>query len=160
MKTVLNAVEAAGRYANILAGISITFIMLITVADVILRSFRRPILGTYEIVAFSGAIVIGFALPLTSWVRGHIYVDFFIARFSRKVQNGFNILTRCMGIFLFSMIGWNLIKMGLDLSRSGEVSLTLKVPFYPVVFGVGVCCFLQCLVLICDLLKIAEGKYE
>ena len=43
-------------------------------------------MGTYELVAFSGAIVIGFSLPLTSWLRAHIFVDFFILKFSKKVQ--------------------------------------------------------------------------
>ncbi len=57
--------------------------MGLTVMDVILRALRRPILGTYELVAFSGAVVIGFSVPLTSWLRGHIFVDFFILRFSQ-----------------------------------------------------------------------------
>jgi TRAP-type C4-dicarboxylate transport system permease small subunit len=127
---------------------------------VILRSFRRPIVGTYELVAFSGAVVIGFAVPFTSWVRGHIYVDFFIMRFSQKVRNIFNIATRCLVIWLFLMIGWNLILYGRDLYKSGEVSLTLQMPFYPVAYGIGICCFIQCLVLLCDILKIAGGKYE
>jgi TRAP-type C4-dicarboxylate transport system permease small subunit len=145
---------------NIIAGIGLTFLMLLTVLDVILRSFRRPIVGAYELVAFSGAIVIGFAVPLTSWVRGHIFVDFFILRFSQKVRNIFNIATRCLVIVLFFLIGWNLIKFGIDLQKSGEVSLTLQMPFYPVAYGIGVCCFVQCLVLICDVIKIFGGKYE
>jgi len=111
-------------------------------------------------VAFSGAIVIGFAVPLTSWVRGHIYVDFFILRFSQRVRNVFNIATRCLVIVLFFLIGWNLIKYGIDLQKSGEVSLTLQMPFYPIAYGVGLCCFIQCLVLVCDIIKIFGGEYE
>jgi hypothetical protein len=33
-------------------------------------------------------------------------------------------------------------------------------PFYPVVYAVGVCCFIQCLVLLADVLKIFEDKYD
>jgi TRAP-type C4-dicarboxylate transport system permease small subunit len=145
---------------NLIAGITLTFMMSLTVLDVILRSLRKPIVGTYELVAFSGAVVIGFSLPFTSWIRGHIYVDFVISRFSKKIRNAFNILTRCMVIWLFLMIGWNLIKYGMDLQSSGEVSLTLQMPFYPVAYGIGICCFIQCLVIGCDLLKIFGGKYE
>lgn len=134
--------------------------MSLTVLDVILRSFRRPIVGTYELVAFSGAVVIGFAVPFTSWIRGHVYTDFLILRFSQKIRNLFNIFTRCLGIWLFLMIGWNLIDYGMDLYKSGEVSLTLQMPFYPVAYGLGICCFIQCLVLLCDILKIFGGKYE
>ncbi len=102
MKGFLDKINGISRFLNIIAGISLTFLMLLTVMDVILRSFKRPIVGTYELVAFSGAVVIGFSVPLTSWVRGHIYVDFFILRFSQKVRNIFNIATRCVVIVLFS----------------------------------------------------------
>jgi TRAP-type C4-dicarboxylate transport system permease small subunit len=160
MKGFLETIKGLSRLFNVIAGISLTFLMLLTVMDVILRSLKSPIVGTYELVAFSGAVVIGFAVPLTSWMRGHIFVDFFILRFSQKVRNIFNITTRCLVIVLFFLIGWNLIKYGMDLQKSGEVSLTLQMPFYPVAYGVAVCCFVQCLVLICDVIKIFGGEYE
>ena len=160
MKGFSSKVRGLSRFLNIIAGISLTFLMLLTVMDIILRSLKRPIVGTYELVAFSGAVVIGFAVPLTSWMRGHIYVDFLILKFSKKVRDIFNVSTRCLVIILFFLIGWNLIKFGMDLQKSGEVSLTLQMPFYPVAYGVGVCCFVQCLVMICDILKILGGEYE
>lgn len=160
MEGFLNTIRGLCRFVNLIGGIALTFIMSLTVADIILRFFRMPIVGTYELVAFSGAVVIGFAVPLTSWMRGHVYVDFFILRFSQKRRNVINVVTRILGICLFIMIGWNLISYGMDLQKSGEVSLTLHVPFYPVAYGVGVCCFIQCLVLFCDILKISGGKYE
>ena len=117
-------------------------------------------MGTYELVAFTGAVVIGFAVPMTSWVRGHIFVDFFVLKMPHWVQNIFNFVTRCAGIVLFYLVGWNLLKMALDLQKSGEVSPTLQLPFYPVAYAVGVCCFVQCLVLVGDIVKIFGGKYE
>jgi len=160
MQILLSKVRGISNFLNIIAGISLTFLMLLTVADVILRSFRRPVVGTYELVAFAGAVVIGFSLPLTSWVRGHIFVDFFILKFSQKVRNVFNFFTRCLVIVLFFLIAWNLMKYGIDLQKSGEVSLTLQMPFYPVAYGIGICCFIQCLVIFCDILKIFGGEYE
>jgi len=160
VKGFLNLIFRVSRFLNIIAGITLTFMMFLTVSDVILRFLRRPIVGTYELVAFSGAVVIGFALPFTSWLRGHIFVDFFISRFSRTLRNIFYIFTRVLVIWLFLMIGWNLFLYGRDLYKSGEVSLTLQMPFYPVAYGVGVCCFIQCLVLFCDILKIIGGAYE
>jgi TRAP-type C4-dicarboxylate transport system permease small subunit len=160
VERLLNGVGRVSRFINVIAGLAITFIMLLTVLDVILRSFRKPIVGTYELVAFSGAVVVGFAIPLTSWMRGHIYVDFLTAKLPKTLQSVFNLTTRGMGIGLFLLIGWNLIKMGMDLQQSGEVSLTLQLPFYPVAYGVAVSCFVQCLVLLMDMVKIARGEYE
>jgi TRAP-type C4-dicarboxylate transport system permease small subunit len=87
VERLLNGVGRLSRFINIIAGLAITFIMFLTVLDVILRSFRRPIVGTYELVAFSGAVVVGFAIPLTSWMRGHIYVDFFTGKLPRTARS-------------------------------------------------------------------------
>lgn len=148
------------RVINGIAGGSLAFIMFLTVADIILRTLRKPIVGTFEIVAFSGAVVIGFSVPYTTWMRGHVYTDFLVLRFSQKMRNMINVFTKCLGIGIFFLIGWNLIKYGMDLRQSGEVSPTLTLPFYPVAYGLGVSCFIQCLVLGCDILKISGGKYE
>jgi TRAP-type C4-dicarboxylate transport system permease small subunit len=160
MKGFLDKIRGLSRFLNVIAGISLTFLMLLTVMDVILRALKKPIVGTYELVAFSGAVVIGFAVPLTSWVRGHIFVDFLVLKFPKTIKNIFNITTRCLVIILFFLIGWNLIKYGMDLQKSGEVSLTLQMPFYPVAYGVAVACFVQCLVMLCDIVKIFGGEYE
>ena len=161
MEGFLKTINGISRFLNVIAGISLTFLMLLTIADVILRGFKRPVPGTYELVAFSGAVVIGFSMPLTSWVRGHIFVDFFILKFSQKVRNIFNIATRCRGDHvIFPDRLEPVSNMRMDLQKSGEVSLTLQMPFYPVAYGVGVCCFVQCLVMVCDIVKISGGKYD
>jgi TRAP-type C4-dicarboxylate transport system permease small subunit len=160
MKGVPDKVEGLSRFLNGISGISLTFIMCITVTDIILRFFGRPIVGTYEIVSFCGALVIGFALPWTSWKRGHIYVDFLVLKLPEKARNSFNIGTRCLGVWLFLMMGTRLIRYGLNVYRSGELSPTLQIPFYPVAYGVALCCFAQCLVLLADIRKILRGQYE
>jgi TRAP-type C4-dicarboxylate transport system permease small subunit len=160
MNGFMNRIRGITQFLNIIAGVSLTFLMLLTISDVILRFFRMPIVGTYELVAFAGAVVIGFSLPLTSWLRAHIFVDFAILKFPRNIRDVFNIVTRCMVLILFVLIGWNLLKYGLDLQRSGEVSPTLHIPFYPVAYGIGIACFVQCLVMFCDIVKILGGKYE
>lgn len=159
MKAILDVIKGVSRLLHFLAGVALVFIVVLTTVDVILRTFKRPILGTYEVVAFTGAVVILFALPLSSWIRSHIYVDFFILKFSRRVQNAFYVVTRCMAIFLFFLFGWNVLKYAAVLQRTAEVSVTLKLPFYPIIYAMGICCFVQCLVLLCDLIKIARGEY-
>jgi hypothetical protein len=56
------------------------------------------------------------------------------------------------------MIGWNVIVLGNELRKAGEVSFTLELPFYVVAYGIGVCCLLQCLVLVCDIVNILGEK--
>lgn len=160
MGGLLWVVEKFSKVMNVIAACSLTFIMLLTVADVVLRYFGHPIIGTFEIVGLGGAVVIGFGMPLTSWLRGHIFVDFFTQMMPKGMQNAFNFCTRLVCIVLFVLIGWNLFLYATDLYRSGEVSLTRQIPFYPIAYGLGVCCFLQCLVLVTDIVKIFGGQYE
>lgn len=156
----LRLVYWLSRAMESVAGFALVFMMTLTTCDVILRGFGKPIIGTYEMVAFTGGVVIGFATPITSWMRGQIFVDFFYQKFPKVSQNVLNIFTRLLGIVLFAVISWNLMFMARDMYRSGEVSLTLQLPFYPVAYGIGFALIVQIFVLICDIIKIAEGKYE
>jgi TRAP-type C4-dicarboxylate transport system permease small subunit len=152
--------EKVSKTFNWVALIALTFIMLLTVSDVVLRYFGRPIVGTFEIVGFCGAVIIGFALPLTSWYRGHIFVDFLTSKMSKSSKKVMDIATRILSIVLFFIVGWNLFIYSQKLYRSGEVSLTIQIPFYPFSYGLGVACFLQGLVLITDIVKISRGTYD
>lgn len=153
--------EKLSKVMSVIAGVALTAIMLLTVCDVALRYFfDKPIIGTFEMVGLGGAIAIGFAIPITTWMRGHIFVDFFVVKFNKIGQGIINVITRLMSIALFYLIGHNLVKYAYDLYMSGEVSLTRQIPFYPVAYGMAVCCFIQCLVLICDIFKIFGGQYE
>ena len=160
MEGLLRFIFQICKWTNVIAGITLTLMMLITVVDVTLRPMGKAIVGIFELVAFAGAIVIGFSVPFTSFVRGHIYVDFFVQKLSLPARKGVHTTTRCLGMGLFLMIGWNLILMGTDLLKSGEVSPTLQMPFYPIVYGIGVSCFIQVLVLVGDIVKIFRGQYE
>lgn len=160
MSDLLRFTEKISRLMNVIAYIALTFIMLLTVTDVILRMFRNPIIGTFEIVQLAGAVVIAFGIPITSWSRGMISVDFFVNAFPNRAKNTMNILTRVIGIAIFIFIGYNLLVFATDLLKSGEVTPTRQLPFYPIVYGMGFACFVQALVLMTDIAKIIGGKYE
>lgn len=142
------------------AGVSIVFLMLITLLDVILRAFGKPIFGTYELVGYAGGLAVGLAVPITSWSRGHVYVDTFLLGLPRAGRAIVNILTRLVGAALFAILAWNLVRLGLDLRASGEVSPTLAIRYYPVVFGIAGACVVQALVLLCHIEMIRRGEYE
>lgn len=134
--------------------------MFLTVADVLLRAGGRPIIGTYEIVALLLALVIGFGIPQVSLDRGHVYMEFLLERFSKRGKNMMNTFTRLLCLTLFAFIGYNLFSVGAGYYASGEVSATIKIPFYPVAYGVAVCCLLECCVFILEIIKIWRGGNE
>jgi TRAP-type C4-dicarboxylate transport system permease small subunit len=148
------------RFANWMygmAGIVLFLMMLLTVADVILRTFGTAIVGTYELVSVAGAIVIGFSLPQTTAKSGHVNVDFLIEGRSDSVRNAFFVITRILGILLFALLCYYLYRKGVYLRNSGQVSLTLHVPQYPVAFSLSFCTLIQCFILVNDIFKVLGG---
>jgi len=142
-----------------IATVALASIVLLQVADVILRRFRMPIDWAYEIVVLLGAIAIGFSIPQTTLDKGHVFMEFLIKKLPQGWRKIFNIVTRCFGMILFAIFGWRIFSYGNNLSKSGEVSPVLQLPTYPVAYGIGVCCFVVCIVLFYDLLqKTKEAK--
>jgi TRAP-type C4-dicarboxylate transport system permease small subunit len=160
----MNAFSAVFRklsaWMNGLAGTALCFMMMLTVVDVILRCFGTAVLGTYEIVAMTGAVVVGFAVPQTSWDRGHVAVDFLLENRSRGVRNTVMIMTRIVSIVLFALVGYRLYIKAMHLYTTGEVSLTLHIPFYPVAFGLAFCFVIECFVLIGDIHRVITETEE
>ena len=160
MEIVLGIVEKLSKLMQVVSGAALTCLMFLTTADVIGRTFGHPIIGTYELVGLGGAIVIGFAMPMTSWTHGHISVEALYEKWPKNVQRTASVATRLIGIVLFMFIGWNLYKLGSDLRVAREVTLTRQIPFYPVAYGLAFCCFGQILVLVVDSIKVMGGRHE
>lgn len=156
----LASIFKISRLMQVLSGSALTAILLLTTVDVILRAFGHPIVGAYEIVAMCGGIVIGFVTPITAWLRGHVYVDFVLKKFPSRVQNVVGVLTRCVAIGMFIMVGLNVVKIGNSFRRAGEISSSLQLPLYPIAYAMALSFFVLAVVLVGDILKIRGGQYE
>lgn len=135
------------------AGAAIVTMMLLTCVDVILRYFRRPIPGTYELVCFLGAVAVSFAMAHTCAEKGHVSVSFVVNLFPQRVQALIESITTVFSFSLFALIAWQCVDYANDLHTSGEVSLTLGLPFYPFVYGIGFSAAVVCLILLSDFFK-------
>jgi TRAP-type C4-dicarboxylate transport system permease small subunit len=144
---VLALVRPLARALHWAGAAALASMMFVTVADVVLRSFRRPILGTYELVGFLGAFAIGFALPQTSLDRGQVLMDFLARHLPPAANRVLSVLTRGIGIGLFALLAWHLAAMGVDLRRTGDVTPLLNLPLSWPAFGISVSCLVVCLVL-------------
>lgn len=160
MTRLTGGVEVVAKVLHGIAGAALLLILLVTIADVALRTAGRPLTGAYELVGFGGGLAIGLAMPLTTWRRGHVYVDTFLTPLSRRARGMFHLTTRLVSFGLFLLLGWNLARMGFELRASGEVSPTLELPFYPVVFGIAAAALVLSVTLLCHAALILRGEYE
>lgn len=158
MERFFTAIKVLSSYIYWLSGIALVCVMLLTVSDVILRYFGSPILGVYDLTVLIGGIIIGFALPLSTLKNVHVEMEFLLDKIPPGWEKVLRVISRCLEIFLFLLLGWNLILYGAKLYRVGEVSSTIYLPLYPVVLGIGVSCFINSLVLFYQLVTIFEPR--
>lgn len=151
MRYLIKLANGLAKKLYWIAGAAIIAMMLITCADVVLRYLRKPIPGTYELVCFLGAVAVAFAMAHTSVERGHVAVSLIVRYFPRRLQGLIDAITTTMGLILFALIAWYSLRYANDLRAAGEVSLTLELPFYPFVYGIGFSAAAVCLVLLTDL---------
>jgi TRAP-type C4-dicarboxylate transport system permease small subunit len=159
MENLYGILQKTSKWLAVVAGVALTAMMLLTVADVAMRAGGRPIMGTYEVVGFALALVIGFSVPKVSLKRQHIYMDF-VDKLSKRNRALMNIFTRILCIILFVLIGYSLFSIGNEFWKSGEVSPTIKLPFFPVAYGVGICCFIECFVFLFEIVKSWRAIHE
>ena len=158
MKAFVGACKRFFKWMNTIAEAALFIMMMLTVIDVILRRFfGSPVVGIYDLVTMMGAMVVGFSLSQTSWDKGHVFVDFLIENRSKAVKNGFFITTRMVGMIIFALVSYNLVRKGISFYGSGETSMTLRVPMYPVVFALAFCFFVQCFSFITDVFRIFDS---
>jgi len=135
-----------------IAAMAIVAMMSLTCVDVFLRYFfRMPIPGTYEIISFLGVVAVSFAMAHTLAEKGHVAVSLVVQLFRKRLQGIIESIIAIFGIILFGLIAWQSVLYGMDCQRAGEVSLTLELPFYPIIYGVALSAVVVCLVLLVDL---------
>ncbi len=141
------------KWLEVIAGVALVAVMVLTGCDIVGRAFGRPIPGAYEIVSFAGGLVIGLAMPVTSLTGGHVMVDLIIARVSSRTSTVLHIITRLMGILMFLLLGYAIIKMGIQLKEAGEVTPVLSLPFHLVAYLIAGACIVESLILAGDIVR-------
>ncbi|MGD9332342.1 MAG: TRAP transporter small permease [Desulfobacterales bacterium] len=154
-------VTKAAEAFNWVSAAAVVGMMVLTCMDIILRLFRHPIPGTYEMVGFLGAVFAAFSLGYTSVKRGHIAVDFLVQKLPQRVQSLVDGINALICAIFFALVARQCMTYAADLKNYGEVSMTLQMPVYPFVYGIAAGCVLLTLVLVVRFIKdlaVATGQ--
>jgi TRAP-type C4-dicarboxylate transport system permease small subunit len=151
---VLDKVNQALNQALIyLAGCFLVAMIVLTCANIVSRLIWVPIRGTFELMGYGGAIVTAFALGYTQLKRTHVAVDILVLRFSKKTQSVLNGINALICMVFFAVVAWQIAKYGATLWRTGEVTETLRIVYYPFTYGVALGCAVLSLVFLTDFVK-------
>lgn len=153
VERVDKAVAWASQKLDIIAGVALVAMMVLVFGNVVCRAVWQPIMGTYEVTAFLAAMTISFALANCAVNKGHIALTLFVDRMAPRIRAFFDIIVSILGATLYLVLAWEVTKYAFHMKGTGEVSLTMEIPFYPFILGVAFGLLMLALVSLVGLLK-------
>ena len=129
------------RFLGYLAAIFLAAMMLLTVADVALRSFfSLPIPGMLELVELGLACTIFIALPAVFLRDEHLVVDVVDHILKRAAVRVLDLLGAIVSLGVLVVIAWQMVPLARTMHEFGDVTSDLSLPklwyWIPVLFGI------------------------
>lgn len=120
------------------AGVTLIAMMGVTVLDIFLRLFSRPLTGTFEIVSWLAAVTTAFSLGYTQNYRQHVAIDLVVNKLGTRACASIEAVVNVVSLALFAAVVYEIIAYAGGLRASGSLSETMKVIYYPWVYLVAV----------------------
>lgn len=153
LESLFKPVRKIVLHLAVLAGLAVFGMIAVTVTDVFLRIFRMGIPGAYDIVQICSLMAISFALPYVTAVKGHIAIEFFYHRFSKRGRFLLDSFFRLLSMLLFALLCYRTILYGLQLHASGQVMPTINIPVFWMPWLISLSCVLVFLTILYHLLN-------
>jgi TRAP-type C4-dicarboxylate transport system permease small subunit len=139
------------------ASVVLFLMMLLTMADVILRKlYSKSIMGTVELTEFMLVILIFFALAHAEVLNKHVRIDLVMGRFSGRTQGIVDMVTQGICFALSLMMTWSALDYTHMMRASGEVSQDLWMPVFPFIYVMAFGLFILSLALLINFMVSIE----
>ncbi|MDR2089071.1 MAG: TRAP transporter small permease [Clostridiales Family XIII bacterium] len=113
------------RISAIIGGILLIFLMLLIALDVIMRSFRMPIVGLVEISVYTVVCVVYLGIPWCAWNNSHVRVD--IVKKGKWMDHVTNVLL----LITLAYITVQCVAQSAKAYEMGIATVMLHVPRWP-----------------------------
>ncbi len=140
----MNVLNRMNKFLNRMliyfSGFCLILMVVLTCANILFRIFWKPIPGTFELMGLLGAIMAAFALGSTQIKKENISVDILFNTFPAKLKFILNTINDLACMTFFSIAAWQLVKWATILLKEGELTETLRIIYYPFVYGAALGC--------------------
>ena len=153
MKLLEKISEVLNKLLTFLGGLFLVVMIVLTCANILTRLVWVPIIGTFELMGFFGAMVTAFALGYTQVKRGHIAVDVLVNTFPEKVKKTLTQVSNAVCCCFFVIAAWQIAVKANTLMETGEVTETLQMIYYPFTYAVAFGCLVLALTLFAELVR-------
>ena len=126
------------RGISVLSMIAAVVMMFLVSVDVFMRrALNAPILGSYEIGKILLVMVVFFGVAYVMSVKGHVVVDTLTRLYPKRLQIVVSGIAHFLSLVIVALISWHSAVYGLDMLRSGETSVLLRILVSPFIFVVA-----------------------
>ncbi len=160
MKYFISLVNNLSRILQIIAGVILVGIMVITCMDVVGNAFGHPILGVEELVSIMAAITMAFVLPAAHKNRVHIGIDILYSRLGEKFKKLDDLFVCILSGILFFLASWKSLEYAHQLKQAGEVTSTLQIPVYWMLYGVSLGCIVLFFVIVAEFIGLISKRKD
>ena len=123
------------------AAFVLVLIMLIVVANVILRPFGKAITGVYDLVVILTPVTIALSLAYCAIKNGHVAIGMLVERFPKRVQKIIDVIIGSISTVTLLLATWAVVQRADMMRQNNEVTTTILIPFTPfmliIALGVG-----------------------
>jgi TRAP-type C4-dicarboxylate transport system permease small subunit len=129
------------RYGDYLARLGMVALLVLVVANVVLRYSWKSIQGTYDYVGLITAIAVSLAVAFTAYERGHIEIEILMERLPQRVQSVVGTIMFLISTVFFCIASWQCVVVGRSMRAANETTMAVYVPLFPflyiLAFGLG-----------------------
>jgi TRAP-type C4-dicarboxylate transport system permease small subunit len=134
-------VKLAEKAFGIMAAVFLAAMMLLTVADVLLRSFfNYPIHGTFELIELGLACAVFLAMPAVFLRDENLVVDAIDYMLNRQTVRVLDLISACVSAGLLIVMLLQMVPLARDMYQFGDVTADLSIPkiyyWIPVLLGI------------------------
>lgn len=139
MQTIREWANRLSLWGEWVSVVGVIIMVAITCIDVIgAKLFLLPVPGYIEVVSLIQVATVVFAVAATQRYGGHISVEMFVLKFPRKIRAIVKALVALLCLVIFVLLIYEGIGLGNEYREAGEVTATVKLPFYPFAYAFSV----------------------
>lgn len=132
-----------------LGGLSILFIMGVTLTDIFTRTFLNfSLLGTYDMVQLGLVVAVYGGLSEAFQRNAHIAVDLIDTISSPMLQRISTLIMLLLALSLLCLLTWLCFGQAYDTYLFGDITMDLRIPKYWHWSGIILCLLMTCLTLV------------
>jgi len=130
--------KALSYPSNLLAAmamVAMVFAMMAVVVDVIGRwFFNSPIVGIWDLITLSFAILVWGPMALAAFKGSHVALTFLLDKLPRLPRLVLELIIALVTSGILGILAWRLVVYGIYLGETKSWTGTLKVPYEPFLY--------------------------